>query len=81
MIKITGKSLLKLFIVKTIILFENWAKSSCYPDIWKKVEYQLHKKNEEKLVENYRPISLLLTFGKIFEKIIFNRIYEFYLKK
>ena len=33
------------------------------------------------MVENYRPISLLPIFGKIFEKIIFNRIYNFLLEE
>ena len=37
----------------------------------------VHKKNVKQLVNNYRPISLLPIFGKIFEKIIFNRIYNF----
>ena len=33
------------------------------------------------LVENYGPISLLPAFGKIFEKIIFDRIYNFLLEE
>ena len=36
-----------------------------------------HKKNDKQLVNNYRPISLLPVFGKIFEKIVLNRIYNF----
>ena len=32
-----------------------------------------------KNINNYRPIFLLPIFGKIFEKIIFNRIYNFLL--
>ena len=39
------------------------------------------KKNDKQLVENYRPISLLPIFGKIFEKIIFSRIYNFLLEE
>ena len=39
------------------------------------------KKINKRLVNNYRPISLLPIFGKIFEKIIFNRIYNFLLKE
>ena len=34
-----------------------------------------------KLVNNYRPISLLPVFGKIFEKIIFNKTYKFLLEE
>ena len=78
MIKICDKSLLK----PLIILFENSIKSSCYPDIWKKSNViPAHKKNDKRLVNNYRPISLLPIFGKIFEKITFNRIYNFLLKE
>ena len=74
MIKICDKSLLK----PLILLFENSIKSSCYPDIWKRSNIiPVHKKNDKQLVNNYRPISLLPIFGKIFEKIIFNKIYLF----
>ena len=74
MIKICDKSILK----PLILLFENSIKSSYYPDIWKKSNIiPVHKKNDKQLVNNYRPISLLPIFGKIFEKIIFNRIYNF----
>ena len=35
-----------------------------------------HKKNSRQIMKNYRPISLLPICGKIFEKIIFDEIYE-----
>ena len=35
-----------------------------------------HKKNSRHIMKNYRPISLLPICGKIFEKIIFDEIYE-----
>ena len=74
MIKICDKSIIK----PLILLFKNSTKSSYYPDIWKKSNIiPVHKKNDKRLVNNYRPISLLPIFGKIFEKIIFNRIYNF----
>ena len=74
MIKICDKSLLKLL----IILFPNSAKSSYFPDIWKRSNIiPAHKNNDKQLVNNYQPISLLPIFGKIFEKIIFNKFYNF----
>ena len=77
MIKMCDKSILK----PLILLFENSTKSS-YPDIWKKSNIvPVHKKNDKQLVTNYRPISLVPVFGKIFEKIIFNRIYNFLSEK
>ena len=78
MIKICRKSLLK----PLIVLFRNSIKSSCYPDIWGKHNIILvHKRNDKQMVENYRPISLLPIFGKMFEKNIFNRIYNFLLEE
>ena len=41
----------------------------------------VHQKNDKQLVNNYRPISLLPIFGKNFEKIIFNRIYNFLMEE
>ena len=78
MIKICDKSLLK----PLIILFGNSIKSSCYPDIWKRSNIiPLHNKNDKQSVNNYLPIYLLPIFGKIFEKIIFNKIYNFLLEE
>ena len=77
MIKICDKSLLK----PLTLLFQNSAKLSYYPDIRKKSNIiPVHKKNDKQLVKNYRPISLLPTFGKSFEKIIFNKIHHFLLE-
>ena len=78
MIKICDKSLLK----PLTILFQNSTKSSCYPVIWKRSNViPVHKKNDKQLLENYQPISLLPIFGKIFEKIIFDRLYNFFLQE
>ena len=37
----------------------------------------IYKKDNEELLENYRPVSTLPIFGKIFEKIIYKRLYSF----
>ena len=77
-IKICDKSLLK----PLILLFQNSAKLSYFLDIWKRSNIiPVHKKNDKRLVENYRPISLLPILGKIFEKIIFKKIYHFLLEE
>ena len=78
MIKICDESLLK----PLLILFKNSLKSFYYPGIWKKSNIiPVHKNNDKQLLNNYRPISPLLIFGKIFEKTIFNRIYDFFKKR
>ena len=75
--KFCEKSLLKTL----ILLFQNSTELSYNPDIWKRSDtIPVHKKNDKKLVENYRPMSLLPIFGKCFEKIIFNKIYHFLLE-
>ena len=78
MIKIYDKSLIKAL----MLIFKKSIRSSCYPDIWKKSNIiPVHKKNDKRLVNNYHPISLLPVFGKNFEKIVFNRIYNHLLKE
>ena len=78
MIKIYDKSLSK----PLILLFQNSAKLSYLPDIWKRSNIiRVHKKNAKQLVEKYRTISLLPIFGKTFEKIIFNKMYQFLLEE
>ena len=37
----------------------------------------LYKKGERYYMENYRPISLLITVSKLFEKCVYSRIYRF----
>ena len=38
----------------------------------------LYKKGNPECIENYRPVSTLPVFGKIFEKIIYTRLYDFF---
>ena len=39
-----------------------------------------HKTGNKQNLKNYRPISLPPIAGKIFEKILYNNIYEFFTK-
>ena len=52
--------------------------STCvFPDMWKKANVlPIHKKESRQLKKSYGPISLLPICGKIFEKIIFDAIYD-----
>ena len=63
MITICNKSILK----PLIPLFRNLTKSFYYPDICKISNIEpVHKNNDKRLVNNYRPISLLPIFSEIF---------------
>ena len=37
----------------------------------------IYKKDGIELLENYRPVSTLAVFGKLFEKVIYSRLYSF----
>ena len=68
--------------IPLIILSQNSVKYSYYPEIWKRSNIiPVHKKSDKQLVKNYRPISLLPIFRKIFEKIIFNKIFDLLLEE
>jgi hypothetical protein len=41
----------------------------------------IYKKDNQELLENYRPISILPIFGKLFEKIIYRRLYSFFVSQ
>ena len=41
----------------------------------------IFKKGSKELMENYRPVSTLPVFGKIFEKVIYSRLYDFFVSK
>ena len=44
-----------------------------FPDIWKKSNIlPVHKKGDKQIIDNYRPVSLLLICGKILKKLLFN---------
>ena len=49
-----------------------------FPDVLKTGKITpVYKKGNPEEIENYRPISTLSVFGKIFEKLIYSRIYGF----
>ena len=49
-----------------------------FPDKIKLAEVvPLHKLKEKSLLNNYRPISLLITISKLLEKIVYTRTYSF----
>ena len=53
-----------------------------FPDILKTgLVSPIYKKGDPQLLDNYRPISTLPIFSKIFEKLIYTRIYDFLVAK
>ena len=74
MIKICGKSLYK----PLEKIFTSCIIKGEYPPDWKKANVvSLHKKCDKQSLKNYRSISLLPIFGKIFKRIIYNYIFNY----
>ena len=75
MVQICGDSI----IPPLKMIFEPEIKSSHFPDSCKKGNINpVHKKESTNLLKNYRPISLLPIFGKIFENVIYNNLLEYF---
>ena len=53
-------------------------KDGTFPEELKQAKVTpIYKKGNAELMENYRPVSVLPVFGKIFEKVIYTRLYSF----
>ena len=77
MIQLCGK----VIVEPLPILFLSFLEESVYPDDWKKSNGVTTLKKESKnLIKNYRPISLLPVFSKVFERIIFNSLFNYFLE-
>ena len=71
------------YISKHLAGFLNsFMESGIFPNVLKigKVT-PVFKKGDPQLYDNYRPISILPIFGKIYEKIIYNRLYSFFISQ
>ena len=54
------------------VIYKNCIDSGIFPDIWKRSHIIpiYKKKNDKRIINNYRSVSLLPICGKIFEHII-----------
>ena len=85
--KSTGPNSIPIIILKSFkLFFGKWLsrlvnlcfEMGVFPDILKLAKVTpLHKKESKLNLLNYRPISLLPVFSKIYEKIIYTRIYSY----
>ena len=78
LIKICGL----IFLSPLTKIYNTAIEEATYPDKWKLAKViPLYKKKEHHLPENYRPISLLDTFGKIFERLVYKQMFDFIQKQ
>ena len=74
MMQLCGKEI----ILPLQLLFKSMLEEGIFADDWKKSNVvPVHKKESTNLIKNYRPISLLPIFSKIFEQLIFNSLYNY----
>ena len=70
----------QLLYIPLKIIFDKSLKNGVFPEIWKRANLvPVHKKENKNLVKNYRPTSLLPIFGKIFERIIYNSLFNYFI--
>ena len=74
MLKLCHKSIVK----PLSIIFTNCKLRKTFPNLWKKANVApIHKKGDNDLIKNYRPVSLLPISGKIFERLIFSSLFKY----
>ena len=56
-------------------IFNSMIRSGVFPDDLKMIP--LYKSGDSSLFANYRPISQLPAFSKVFERLIYNRLHSF----
>ena len=66
------------FIPAISLIYKNCNNSGIFPINWEKCSIiPAHKRRDKQIVDNYSPVSLSPIFGKIFERHIFNTLFEF----
>ena len=74
MLKICGSSVCR----PLQIIYNSCLDRGKFPQEWKKANVvPVHKINDKQLLKSYRPISLLPICGKIFERILYNSLFNF----
>ena len=74
-IQLCGKEI----ILPLQLLLKSMLEEGTFPEDWKKSKVEpVHKKESANLIENYRPISFLPIFSKIFERLIFNSFFNYF---
>ena len=60
-----------------ILIFQTSIATGTFPIKWKRGNIaSIHKKNDKKIVSNYRPLPFLSICSKMFEKLIFNKLFK-----
>ena len=62
-------------------MFQSCSESGKFPTEWKKANVvPVRKKGDKQILNNYWPISLLPIAGKIFQRSLHDRMFEFFIE-
>ena len=61
-------------------IFISCLETGQFPSDWEKANVPVFKKGDQQLLKNYRPISLLPIIGNIFERFLYNQMFEFLIR-
>ncbi len=76
------KSIKNVLAEPLTIVINQMLNTGIFPDLLKIAKISpIYKKDDETVFSNYRPISLLPSISKIFEKVIFTQTYDFFQKE
>ena len=74
MLKLCGDSICK----PPVLIFKTCLRNGRFPLKWKKANVvPIHKKGNKQTIKNYRPVSLLPICGKIFERLLYDTMFDF----
>ena len=77
MLKICGDSIYK----PLHLIFRASLDQGTFPLRWKKANVvPIYKKYDKQSMKNYRPVSLLPICGKIFERLLYNEMFSFFIE-
>ena len=77
MLKISESSICK----PLEMIFKQSIETGVFPSEWKKVNLvPIRKKGDNQTLENYRPVPLLPTCGKILERLMFKEMFNFFIE-
>ena len=63
------------------LIFQSYIKQRQFPNEWKMANmFPVHKKSDQQILKNYRPVSLLPICGKVFERLIYNSLFEYFIE-
>ena len=75
MLKLCGDSICK----PLELIFKMCLRNGRFPLEWKKANVvPIHKKGDKQTIKNYRPVSLLPICGKIFERLLYYTMLDFF---